>query len=51
LIGSLLYGVKAWDPLTYTSVALLLVLVTLIACWLPARRAAKTDPLAALRHE
>jgi ABC-type antimicrobial peptide transport system permease subunit len=51
LIGGLLYGVKAWDPLTYAGVALLLVLVTLIACWLPARRAAKTDPLTALRNE
>jgi putative ABC transport system permease protein len=51
LIGGLLYGVEAWDPLTYAGVALLLVLVTLIACWLPARRAAKTDPLTALRNE
>jgi putative ABC transport system permease protein len=51
LIGGLLYGVKAWDPLTYVGVALLLVLVTLIACWLPARRAAMTDPLMALRNE
>jgi putative ABC transport system permease protein len=51
LIGSLLYGVKASDPLTYTGVAVLLVIVALLACWFPARRAAKTDPLAALRHE
>jgi putative ABC transport system permease protein len=51
LIGSLLYGVKASDPLTYTGVAVLLVIVVLLACWFPARRAARTDPLAALRHQ
>ncbi len=46
-----LYGVTMSDPLTLIVIALLLVLVALIACWLPARRAAKVDPLVALRYE
>jgi putative ABC transport system permease protein len=50
-IGSLLYGVKAYDPLTYAGVASLLVAVALFACFIPARRAAKTDPVIALRAE
>jgi len=50
-IGSLLYGVQASDPLTYACVALLLTLVALIACFIPARRAANTDPMIALRAE
>ena len=49
--GDLLYGVHIWDPLTYASVALLVAFIALAACWLPARRAAKIDPMKALRCE
>jgi putative ABC transport system permease protein len=50
-ISSLLYGVRASDPLTYASVALLLALVALVACFIPARRATKVDPVITLRAE
>jgi len=50
-ISSLLFEVSARDPLVFTAIPLLLVIVSLLACYLPARRATKVDPLIALRYE
>jgi len=51
LMTTLLFGLSATDPLTFGAIALLLVSIALLACWIPARRAAKVDPMIALRFE
>jgi ABC-type antimicrobial peptide transport system permease subunit len=51
LMAGFLFGVKPWDPATFLSVPLILSAVALLAVWLPATRASRTDPMRALRTE
>jgi putative ABC transport system permease protein len=51
LMTSLLFGIPPDDPFTFASVSMLLSLIALLACYVPARKASMVDPLVALRHE
>jgi len=51
LMNTLLYEVSPTDPITFGAVALCVILATLLACYIPSRRATKVDPLVALRYE
>jgi ABC-type antimicrobial peptide transport system permease subunit len=50
LLSSQLYGISAFDPLTYVAVVGVMTLVVVLACWVPTRRATRIDPLIALRN-
>jgi ABC-type antimicrobial peptide transport system permease subunit len=51
VMASLLFGVTTRDPLTFTALPILIVAVTMLACYLPARRAARVDPVAAIKQD